>query len=584
MRALVLLLCLALASAADAAGRVGATITPPIVTLGESAQLSITLSGGGNAGDPTVPAVDGLRIQRAGSSTNMQIVNGQVTSTVTLHFQVTPDRPGTFTIPAIIVPLSNGESLESMPVRLQVNATRGAGAPGPAPIVLALTLPRPQLWVGELSPLEVQLRARDGAQISELARPTLTGNAFTVNGRFDEAAQATTVIDGTPVTTFTWPAAVAGVKPGPQRLVASVDAIAALPGQRGPQGGDPFFDGFFGRFFGQSRLQRLHLTSEPLEVDVRPLPEEGRPPEFGGAIGRFQMTATAAPASVAVGDPVTLTITVEGSGNFDRVTAPVIPAEAGWKSYPASATFAAADATGIRGTKKFAMAIVPERGDLTATPALSLAVFDPEAGRYETLTAPSIPIAVRGGATTSPPSTVPVAATPEPRSQDDLAPNAIALGRLRRTLRPVTLDPRWWIALAFAPAVLGLTALILRRRRRLEGDVEHLRDRAAERAVREQLGAVDEALARADATALLIAARRAVQARLARRWALNADAITLAEVDVRLGADDEIAAAVRRILSAADEATYSGRAVDHASLAEWREHLVRTLAALEHRP
>jgi len=164
-----------------------------------------------------------------------------------------------------------------------------------------------------------------------------------------------------------------------------------------------------------------------------------------------------------------------------------------------------------------------------------------------------------------------------------LAPNAIALGRLRRTLRPVTLDPRWWVALAFAPVVLGLTALILRRRRRLESDVEHVRDRAAERAVREQLGAVDAALARADATALLIAARRAVQARLARRWALNADAITLAEVDARLGADDEITAAVRRILSAADEATYSGRAVDHASLAEWREHLVRTLAALEHR-
>lgn len=584
MRALALLLCVVLSSSTDGASRVGATITPPMVTLGESAQLSVTVSGGGNVGDPTIPPVDGLRIQRAGSSTNMQVVNGQVTSTVTLHFQVTPDRPGTFTIPAISISTSGGETVESMPVRLQVNATRGANAAGPAPLVLALTLPRPQLWLGELSPLEIQLRARDGAQVSELARPALTGNAFTVSGRFDEAAQATAVVDGAPVTTFTWPAAVAAVKPGPQRLIATVDAIAALPGQRAPQGGDPFFDGFFGRFFGQSRLQRLHLTSEPLEVDVRALPEDGRPADFAGAIGHFRLAATAAPTSVAVGDPVTVTITVEGSGNFDRVTAPVVPADAGWKSYPASATFDASDATGMHGTKRFAMAIVPERGDLTATPALSLAVFDPETGRYETLDAPPIPIVVRGGSPSSPPSTVPVPATAEPRTADDLAPNAIALGRLRRTLRPLTLDPRWWIALAVAPVALALAALALRRRRRLEGDVEHLRDRAAARAVREQLGAVDAALARDDATALLIAARRAVQARLARRWALNADAITLAEVDARLGPDDEVGAAIRRILGAADEATYSGRSVDHASLAAWREQLVRTLEALERRP
>src|SRR5690606_34729625 len=74
------------------------------------------------------------------------------------------------------------------------------------------------------------------------------------------------------------------------------------------------FDDFFGdSFFGSKRgYEHLAIPSNPLSLEVLPLPEQGRPAEFTGLIGEFRFEAQAAPTEVSVGDPITLTIRVSG--------------------------------------------------------------------------------------------------------------------------------------------------------------------------------------------------------------------------------------------------------------------------------
>ena len=54
-------------------------------------------------------------------------------------------------------------------------------------------------------------------------------------------------------------------------------------------------------------------------------------------MGVFTLASDAAPLKLNVGDPITLKLKISGRGNFDRVTAPVMVDESGWRSYPASA-------------------------------------------------------------------------------------------------------------------------------------------------------------------------------------------------------------------------------------------------------
>src|SRR2546426_576001 len=91
-------------------------------------------------------------------------------------------------------------------------------------------------------------------------------------------------------------------------------------------------DQFFG-FFGESQ-KPTELHSEPLVLNVLPLPEAGRPADFAGAVGRFEMDVKAAPLALGAGDPVTVTSTIRGTGNLDSVTAPAIAASDALRVYP----------------------------------------------------------------------------------------------------------------------------------------------------------------------------------------------------------------------------------------------------------
>ncbi|MCA8967770.1 MAG: BatD family protein, partial [Planctomycetes bacterium] len=77
--------------------------------------------------------------------------------------------------------------------------------------------------------------------------------------------------------------------------------------------------------FGRTRdalTKNFFVYGKPIELEVLPIPEEGRPTPFYGAVGRFQIDAALDRESVKVGDSVKLTLTVRGQGNFEFLRMP----------------------------------------------------------------------------------------------------------------------------------------------------------------------------------------------------------------------------------------------------------------------
>ena len=623
MKRHLLLLCavfLTLGVARVRAAEVTASLDPAQVAVGDTAQLTVTINGASDA-PPAVPNIPGLEIAHVGQSTQAQFVNGVMHVSAVHTYELTPQRAGTFTIPSIAA-----GGAKSTPLTLRAsgtasaNAAARAGRPQAAPRsnpalsqpgssapqattpdapadsrygFIQLVVPKKQVYVGELVPVEVDAYVPSDMQASVNGLPTLSSDAFTLNPLGDKPDQVEREVNGRDYTVLTWHSALTAVKNGDFSLSMEMPITVVVREQRRQRQradtGNDLFDQFFNDpFFNDpfqgavGRQRQVTLGSDPATLTVQALPTANRPADFYGAVGNFQVHATASPTNVAAGDPVTLRLEVTGTGAFDRLGSDGLASGNGWKTYPAKSTFAPDDSAGYRGTQTFEQVAIPRDASVKEIPALRLSFFNPETRRYETRSTPPIPVSVTGApanlTTAAPAVTTAVnpAATPPPAP--DLVPNKVDPGHFVATLRPVFLSP----AFAAVPGV-PLCALLgglffIGRRRRFLADPSLVRASAADRAVRAQLDAMDQATRQRQPTAFFLAARHALQQRLGERWNVRPETITLAEVNSRLNGSAE---GIRPVFELADQISYSGQAFGDADYSQWKELVVTQLKALE---
>jgi hypothetical protein len=595
----VILTCLSLtalvAAAFGAQSQINAELEPQSIALGESAELTVTVNGSASAAS-TVPHVDGLEIEPIGEQTSMQIINGNVTSNVAQLFRVTPNRAGDFTLPAIggngqpiklhVDKGPGGQTQRALPqARLHLPAPRFSQPSNSMPVdsknqsaFLRIELPKRELIVGELVPVKVKAYFRAGVSASLNGLPTLSSDAFALNKFDDNPEQTRELIDGVPYTVVTWTSALSAVKAGDYPLNLDLPVMVRVQ-EKGARGNNPFKDffgddsgfddPFFDNFFSNATQKPLTLHTDGATLKIEPIPTQGRPADFAGAVGQFDVTAEASARNGTTGDPLTLRMTITGRGNFDRVTTNGLTSSPNWKTYKPNGKFTPNDSAGIEGTRTFEQSIVPTKAGAQEIPALSFSYFEPATQRY--VTKSTAPIAVdiaQGSATTAaaPPTSGPAADVPK-RSSDGLAPDKVVTGRSVANLRPLVLTP-WFIAVnAVMITALVFGAVLRWLRQRRANDPRRLEREAAEKCVGEALAKMDAALKVHDAPQFFIAARKALQERLAAKWKLSASRITISEIRARLNGDGE---EIRSIFQTADEIAYSGRQFTPPDLQQWR--------------
>ena len=130
---------------------------------------------------------------------------------------------------------------------------------------------------------------------------------------------------------------------------------------------------------------RVELATRQVELNVRQLPPND-PSAFTGAVGRYDIAGSVDVATVPVGEPVVLTVTVSGEGNAELLPAPAWPEIPGWRSFDNDTTFTASVSDGkMVGSKTFKRMLVPDISGVYDLPPVEYAYFDPESEEYVTV-------------------------------------------------------------------------------------------------------------------------------------------------------------------------------------------------------
>jgi hypothetical protein len=554
-----------------------ATIQPAQIYLGESAQLTITNLGDGT-NPSTMPVVSGLKFEIVARTHEIQIINGTTLPSSSVVMRVTPQIAGIFTIPAV--------TPKSQPLVLQVNAapsgayvphpdTRAALLPPPifsggslpkgvhltddGSAYVRLSIPKREIYVGESVPVEIEVGMRSGFVSSLNGMPKLTEDNFTLNNLSHQPERSEKLINGESFVLFTWRSILSVVKPGTFSLSAEAPLTVKIRtrSKRDALLDDRFGDPFFQNLFGTTIPKDIDARSPPQELKVMELPAEGRPADFHGAIGTFNIASDISPAKADVGDPMTLRLRITGSGSFDRVDSAMLDRVDQWKTYPPKSSFNTSDPIGFAGMKTFEQPVIASKPGPQTLPALSFSYFDPNTRRYET--AHSVPLNVTispslaDSTLTAAQVAANAAATGALTSPVGLRPDHVGDAGSTHSLTPLYFQPKFLAIPSFL--VLALAAGWVGRRRRDE------EGKSVKRAMAQL-----EAAARAGNEALFFdSVRSTMQRHFAAQWQLLPEEVTTVEINARMGVDSEI----YRLFALADESKYSGRAPHATDFVRW---------------
>jgi hypothetical protein len=405
---------------------VTAVLSNSEAVVGETVQLQIKVSGGGDTKPPENISVDGLEIHATGTSRQFEMRNFTTNSSVSYNYTILPLQAGRFIIPPQTIRVGSS-SLRTPELRLNVadSPGRSSGArPGRDTqvgsannlVFAELIIPKKTAYVGEIVPVQIRM-GFDPRVHGQLIEPSIeiTGQGFTAQ-KLERSGETQQTINGRPYEIATYKTAIAAARSGKfeigpvkAKAVVTVPRRSSSPRSRARSPfdlfnlDDPFSDPFFSDPFSQFGEQReIEINSEPVAFEVKPLPPNA-PPSFSGAIGNFTMTTEAKPKAVQVGDPITVTSTISGRGNFDRVNAPAVEDDHGWHKYPPSSKFKNDDDVGISGAKTFEMVLSPNERK-QSIPFLAFSYFDPAKEQYVTLRSDPIAIDVQGNAVSGPAS------------------------------------------------------------------------------------------------------------------------------------------------------------------------------------
>jgi hypothetical protein len=238
--------------------------------------------------------------------------------------------------------------------------------------------------VGESFPVEVRLLVPSEIRWRIERMPEFETDSFTKTP-FQQPQQRQEKRDGKDFEICNFRTTLTAVKSGSVPLgPLTFNIQASIPKKKVNNAANPlgaFFDGF--PFDNQpTALQERKVILPQQKVEIRELPAENKPDTFRGAIGQFRFSSSTSQGKVKFGEPLVVTLQVEGEGNFDRIEAPPLLEPEGWRAYPAEASFAKSDDTGLRGVKTFRIALVPEKAH-TRTPQFEFASFDPSSATYQ---------------------------------------------------------------------------------------------------------------------------------------------------------------------------------------------------------
>lgn len=411
-----------------AAVEIKAAIAPAQARPNQNVAYSITVSGAAPEALPELRLP--LQIQQVSAvstSQQFQMINGVTSSKVVFTWALVGTEPGDFVIPAQSVTVG-GQTVQTNEVQFKVvqgQAGPQSGTPGQPnaeEAFLQLEVGKTEIYQGELVPLSASLFVPRQMGLRRFGLIDINKDDFAIQRFPQQAEQSQEVVGNIGFNVFTFRSTLSALRTGDLKIgPASQELLVEIMNQdafnRSPFGGFPF-----------AEPQKIIAKSAQIPVKVIPLPTEGKPAGFSGAVGEFTLTASASPTEgLKVGDPISVELSVSGSGNFDALTEPKLSQPDGWKIYPARRFNAEGQIDPVlqptvERTVNYSTVVVPQKAH-TLLPSYEISFFNPTEKKYVVLQTPPIPLKIE-----APP---PVAAKPDGSPADstvtgDAPPPAVA--------------------------------------------------------------------------------------------------------------------------------------------------------------
>lgn len=408
------------------------TQAPRQVTVGQKFYLTFSVNQEGSGFiSPEIQHFDVLSGPSQQSSSQIQSINGRITQSVTYSytFVLQASEPGTFTIPPASITIK-GKKYQSNTVTIQVlgqqqqrNAQgqqprQPADASGPGnDIFLKASANKSNPYLGEQIIVTYKLytptnRLRINPTNQAPSYPGFWAQDLMKN--LEQYPQYTETINGKKYIVveirkealFPQKSGTLTIAPFEQSVVYSVKVKS-----RSPFADDPFFsnDPFFKNFFDDSNFgfdyQNVEKTlqSNPVVVQVKPLPQQNKPIDYTGAVGTFSFKPSLDRTELKTNEAMTLRLSISGSGNLNLIEKPNVIFPPDFEVYdPKISDNIQSGSTGISGTRTFEYLVIPRTaGDFKIAP-IQFSYFDLGRKEYVRLSSPEYSIKVNKGAGSSP--------------------------------------------------------------------------------------------------------------------------------------------------------------------------------------
>ncbi|MHA4896165.1 BatD family protein [Pedobacter sp. PWIIR3] len=406
---LLLLLCSRSVMAADVQFTASASKTQ--VAVGELFEVSFTVNGQMQRFTP--PSFSGLQVAGGpNQSSSMTSINGNSSVSMALSYDLVAAQEGEYTIGAATV-MVDGKQYKSNPIRIKVvkgsAAARGNGGNSGSGSNANPT--------GNSTDISKRLfirAATDKTNVFQGEQLAVTYKLYTNIDIVDNGLDKLPDFNGfwsqeikVNTQNIEWTTEIYN---GARYNVAVLKKILLYPERFGRLALDPLAMTFVVRqtvpsndpidqFFGGSVQDvKYKVKSSPITINVKPLPETGKPADFQGAVGNFSINATVDKSSVRADEAINYNIKVSGTGNLKLLKAPQITVAANIEKYDPKITDNITESlSGASGSREYNFLLIPRHEGNYTIPPLKFSYFNPATGKYVSLTTADFALKVAKG-------------------------------------------------------------------------------------------------------------------------------------------------------------------------------------------
>ena len=593
-----------------------ASATLPVAISGQGAQIDATASVGRadlGLGQQFILSVEVTGTQRldktpelpdlsafasilgSGTTRSTRTANGRTTASLIIQYRLQALAVGTHEIGPVTV-TAYGATATTAPVTIIVTdqpppTPAGTGAPptptgagggiGPEDLFLTAEASRSQVLQNEPVILEYRIYTRvnvSSYSVRELpATPGFWIEEFELPAQPE--VEPITLNGQRYVTALIRKVALFPTGPG-SRTIEPMEIEATVRVQRA-RTRDPFdlFDGVLDR----GADVPASAVSQPVEIEVLPLPAAGRPDGFSGMVGDLSVTTTIDRDSVAANEAVTMRVDVSGTGNLRSIAPPRFDLPPTIEAFPPETNDRLRTTErGVTGTRTYEYVLIPRAPGTLTLPGIDVSFYDTDAGAYRVASAGPLDLTVSGRASG--------ATLPGSRARGEVE-------ALRTDIRFIEIDtPRFqstgqspfrsglfWLVLLVPLGAVGGAAGLQRRRDRLAGNVALARSRRAGRIARKRLARARDLTIGDDARAFYAETGQALEGFVADR--LNVAAAGLIRDEIRpaleaRGAEEEAIAEYLACLDVCDRQRFSPAGSDPAERSGFLDRVAQAMSDL----